>query len=588
MADSISEKLAQAAQGARVTPAMTQLVEKLLIDVAGLCVAARATDYVRAAIGGWEAGGKCTAIGHPRPLDAAGAAFVNGTAAHGEDFDDTFEGGPVHAGAVIVPAVLAMAERERLAGSDVVRGVAIGVELMCRASLVAPKLIHKAGFHPTAVLGTMAAAAAVASTLRFSEKELVNALGIAGSMASGIIEYLAEGAWTKRLHPGWAAQSGIRAADLARSGFVGPRTVFEGTHGLYHGFARTTEGDWAKLVDGFGERWISQSLAFKVYACGTMTHPYIDCARRLAGKVPLGDIAEIVCEAAEGTVHRLWEPLAAKQRPPNAYAAKFSQPYCIAAGFVLGHAGLEAFTEERVRDARLLALAAKVRYEIDPENPYPDEFTGHVKVVLKNGRTLEERQGHLRGGRNEPLSRADIEEKFRLNCAYGGWSAAQAERFLAYARGAVDAPVDLAQFRQSSSRVLRARASGLQRAMSAWMNLPNSSGVIGITAIASPASRCCSAGDWMALLISLFRRRVISAGSLAGPTMPYHCTPSKPLKPDSANVGRSGSSAWRCRPVMASGFNLPARMCGSAAARPGMSTWICPPSMSAIAGPMPR
>jgi 2-methylcitrate dehydratase PrpD len=447
MSESVAEKLAVGA--ARADPApMLELVARLLIDVGGLCIAARKADYVRAALAGWEANGACTAIGHARALDAAGAAFVNGTAAHGEDFDDTFEGGPVHAGAVVVPAVLAVVEREGISASRALRGIAVGVELMCRASLVAPKLIHKAGFHPTAVLGAMAAAAAVASTLDLSRKEFVNALGIAGSMAGGIIEYLAEGAWTKRLHPGWAAQSGIRAADLARQGFVGPRTVFEGAHGLYHGFARTTQGDWAKLVDGFGDRWISASLAFKVYACGTMTHPYIDCAIRLSKKVRFEDVAQIVCEAAEGTVHRLWEPLAAKQRPPNAYAAKFSQPYCIAAGFVLGHAGLDAFTEERVRDARLLALAARVRYEIDPDNPYPDEFTGHVKVVLKDGSALEERQPHFRGGAHEPLSRADLEEKFRLNCAYGGWPKERGEAFLSLCRNPGDRPLDLSGFRQ--------------------------------------------------------------------------------------------------------------------------------------------
>jgi len=442
----LSEQLSDAVQNARNVP--REMAEELLIDVAGLCVAARRTDYVRASLAGWEASGGCTAIGHSRTLDAAGAAFVNGTAAHGEDFDDTFEGGPVHAGAVVVPAVLAVAERERLSGRDSLLGIAVGVEVMCRASLVAPKLIHKAGFHPTAVLGAMGAVAAAATALRFSKHQFVSALGIAGSMASGIIEYLAEGAWTKRMHPGWAAQSGIRAADLARAGFVGPRAVFEGTHGLFHGFARTTDGDWGKLVGGFGERWVANSLAFKPYACGTMTQPYVDCARRLAEKgVRAEEVVEMVCEAAEGTVHRLWEPLADKQRPPNAYFAKFSQPYCIAAGFVLGHAGLEAFTEERVRDERLRSLAAKVRYEIDPDNPYPDEFTGHVRARLKDGRTLEERQGHLRGGRNEPLSRADIEEKFRLNCAYGGWSAAQAERFLAFARQAFDSPIDLSPFR---------------------------------------------------------------------------------------------------------------------------------------------
>jgi len=320
--------------------------------------------------------------------------------------------------------------------------------VMCRASLVAPKLIHKAGFHPTAVLGAMGAAASVATALRASKNQFVNALGIAGSMAAGIIEYLAEGAWTKRMHPGWAAQSGIRAADLARAGFVGPRAVFEGAHGLYHGFARTTEGDWDKLVGGFGERWVANSLAFKLYACGTMTQPYVDCARRLAEKgVRAEEVVEVVCEAAEGTVHRLWEPLADKQRPPNAYFAKFSQPYCIAAGFVLGHAGLEAFTEERVRDERLRSLAAKVRYEIDPDNPYPDQFTGHVRARLKDGRTLEERQGHLRGGRNEPLSRADIEEKFRRNCAHGGWPGERTESLLQWARKAFDHKIDLTNFR---------------------------------------------------------------------------------------------------------------------------------------------
>ena len=447
MADSISERLADAV--ARMGEPPREIIEKLLIDVAGLCVAARNTDYVRAALDGWEASGGCTAVGHARALDSAGAAFVNGTSAHGEDFDDTFEGGPIHAGAVIVPAILALAERERLSGKDALKGIAVGLELTCRASTVAPKMIHKAGFHPTAVLGAMGAAAASAVALRLSRKDFVNTLGLAGSMAAGIIEYLAEGTWTKRMHPGWAAQSGIRAADLARSGFIGPRTVFEGEHGLYHGFARTTAGDWPKLLDGFGKNWVTETIAFKLYPCGTMTHPYIDCARRLAKKVDFAQVEEIVCEAAEGTLHRLWEPLAAKQRPPNAYAAKFSQPYCIASGFVLGNAGLDAFTDERVRDPRLVALAGKVRYEVDPDNPYPNEYTGHVRVRLKDGKVLEERQPHLRGGAHEPLSRADVEDKFRHNCAYGGWSEQQADQFLAWAKRAFDAaPIDLVAFRK--------------------------------------------------------------------------------------------------------------------------------------------
>src|SRR5688572_9450296 len=130
MNQSISEKLAEAIAAASEPP--RDLVEKLLIDVAGLCVAARNTDYMGAALSAWESSGGCTAIGHARALDAGGAAFVNGTAAHGEDFDDTFEGGPIHAGAVIVPAVLALSERERVAGKAALKAIAIGVELTCR------------------------------------------------------------------------------------------------------------------------------------------------------------------------------------------------------------------------------------------------------------------------------------------------------------------------------------------------------------------------------------------------------------------------------------------------------------------------
>ena len=268
--------------------------------------------------------------------------------------------------------------------------------------------------------------AGVGAALGSTAEQLVDALGIAGSMAGGIIEYLAEGAWTKRMHAGWAAQSGMRAALLARAGFFGPRTVFEGVHGLFHGFAHTTEGDYDALTGDFGARWVTETLAFKPYPCGTMTHPYIDCARRLAARgIKADEIKELVCEVGEGTVHRLWEPLAAKQRPPNGYAGKFSTPYCIAAGFVRGNVGLDAFTDAAVRDQHVLALAAKVRYRIDPDNPYPKFHRPHPRV-LADGRVVEERQPHLRGGAHEPLTRADIEEKFALNARHGGWDEARA------------------------------------------------------------------------------------------------------------------------------------------------------------------
>ncbi|MBI3504140.1 MAG: MmgE/PrpD family protein [Proteobacteria bacterium] len=445
----IAESLVESCLAAKPTPAVAAMAQKLLTDIAGICVAARETDFLAAARAGVDEGGTCTTIGLPGRFTAADAAMLNGVAAHGEDFDDTFEGGPVHAGAVILPAVLATAERHGVSGRTAMRAVVIGTEITCRLSVVVPKATHKAGFHPTAIFGAIGAAAAAGTVLGLTRVQMVDALGIAGSMASGIIEYLAEGTWTKRLHPGWAAQSGYRAARLAAGGFSGPRTLFEGTHGLFHGFAHKIPTDWSGLLDGFGKQWVSETIAFKPYACGTMIHPYIDCARRLAARgLDLSKIVSIECETSEGILHRLWEPLEAKRNPPNGYAAKFSIPYGIAAGLVLDQGGLAAFAEAQVADPLLREIARKVGYVVDPANPYPRQFTGHVKIALADGSVVEERQPHFRGGSSEPLTGTEIVEKFRLNCRHGGWADARAARLLAFAETVFgsDAPVSLSEF----------------------------------------------------------------------------------------------------------------------------------------------
>jgi 2-methylcitrate dehydratase PrpD len=436
---------AEAAATRPLPPGVAAMVRRLLIDVAGLCLAARGTDYVAAARASVEGQGQSTIFGHAGGFTALDAALVNGTAAHGEDFDDTFEGGPVHAGAPVVPAVLAMAERRGISGEIVPRAIAVGVEIMCRGSLVAPQAIHKAGFHPTAVIGALATTAAVSTLLRLSPEATERALGLAGSMASGIIEYLADGASTKRLHAGLAAQSGIRAALLAEGGMTGPRTVFEGTHGFYKAFAPSKSPDFTRLTGGLGADWVSESLAFKPFACGTMTQPYVDCAIALAKEgVRAEDIVSLVCEVGEGTVHRLWEPLSLKQNPPNGYAAKFSTPDCIAAGFLLGEAGLAAFEDAAVREPARRALAAKVRYVVDPANEYPRNFTGHIRATLRDGSVREIRQPHMRGGAHAPLSDAEILAKYRANARFGGLDEARAEAILAAIQAiAEDGPLSL-------------------------------------------------------------------------------------------------------------------------------------------------
>ena len=447
VAEMLADQAAAIASGS-IPRAVRERAEELLIDVVGLCVAARKTDYIESVKGAIDAGGACTAIGHTTTYGADQAALVNGTAAHGEDFDDTFEGGPVHSSAVIAPAVLAACERYGRDGRAALAGFVTGVETLCRMSMVVPKAIHKAGFHPTSILGTMGAALGASTAMGLDRRKTVDALGIAGSLASGIIEYLAEGAWTKRLHAGWAAQAGLQAARFGQQGFLGPRTVFEGTHGLFNGFARSLEGDYSVLSQDFGRKWYMEAITFKPYATGTMNQPYIDCAIRLSKQdIKAEDVADVLCETAEGYVHRLWDPLESKHRPPNEYAAKFSTPFNIAVAFITGGAGLSAFTEQTVRDPRILALASKVHYIIDPNNPYPKAYTGHIRMTLKDGRVVEERQPHIRGGAHEPLSRDEIEEKFRRNAEFGGWSRQRADAFLKTAPSFFDGALDLKSLR---------------------------------------------------------------------------------------------------------------------------------------------
>ena len=290
----------------------------------------------------------------------------------------------------------------------------------------------------------------MSAALHLDEAAIARALGISGSLASGIIEYLADGSSTKRLHAGAAAQAGLRATLLAEAGFTGPITVFEGAHGLYKGFAPSKTPDFAKLLDQLGERWIIETLAFKPYACGTMTQPFVDCAISLAREgIASNDIVSITCKVGEGTVHRLWEPIAEKHRPPNGYAGKFSTPYCMAVGFLFGEAGLEQFTDERAHDGEVRKLAAKIKYEINPADEYPRNFSGHLQALLADGTVRELHQPHMRGGAREPLSDGELAEKFEANLRFGGFEAGQAQALKVALQAIVDGgAVDLTAARR--------------------------------------------------------------------------------------------------------------------------------------------
>ena len=434
----LSERLGEFFSGLRlddVPDDAITIATRDLIDAAGLCLAARRQAYIGQLVTGWDSNGNCTALGHKRGFDAAGAALVNGVAIHGEDFDDTLEGAPIRVGAMVIPAVLAVAERHGLSGERALTGIIAGLEAVCRLNHVAPGHMHKACFHPVGVIGALGAASGAGTALGLDSRQMAMAFGIAASMSSGIIEYLTDGTWTKRLHPGWAAQSGLRAAIIAGTGFFAPRTVFEGSHNFFKAFAPTGHPDYSHLTEGLGSDWYMQRIVFKPYACGTMIHPYIDCMIRLAEKqIDPERIRAIVCETGEGLVHRLWEPLADKHAPPSGYAAKFSMPFCMAVGFFDRDAGLEQFTDEKATDPKILNLAGKISYVIDPDNEYPRNYSGHIHVTLDDGEVIELRQPHMRGGVREPLTEEHITAKFYSNAAFGGWSEERARALLDYCR----------------------------------------------------------------------------------------------------------------------------------------------------------
>lgn len=394
-------------------------VRHRVLDVLGIALASAASsDYgptVRAAVEGWGAAGPCTVIGSgltaPPPL----AALANGALAHGLDFDDTHAASITHASAVVLPAVLALAEAQRAGGRAAVTAAVAGLEAIARLGMAAPGAFHARGWHATSVCGALAAALAAGRLGGLDQDRLTAALGIAGSFASGVMEFLEDGSWVKRVHPGWAAHAGLVAAGLARAGLTAPATVLEGRFGVYQAFVQAAP-DRAPF-DTLGSRWETLRIGFKPYPCCHLNHAYLDCALTLrrAHAIAPADVEAVECRVPAGEVPIVCEPREAKLRPRSPYDARFSLPFSLAAALVDGRVDLDTYEPARLHDARVLALAARVACVVDADARYPDGFPGWVRIRLRDGRTVEARQPDGRGGPALPLPPEAIVEKFRRN-----------------------------------------------------------------------------------------------------------------------------------------------------------------------------
>jgi 2-methylcitrate dehydratase PrpD len=357
-------------------------------------------------------------IGLDEALPAPSAAFANAMLCHGLDFDDTHSDSVSHVSTVVVPAALAVAEMHGAGGRDLLTAIVAGNEIVARIGMAAPGAFHERGFHPTAICGIFGATAAAARLSGLDESPTASALGIAGSMASGLFAYLDDATATKPIHAAWAAHGALLAVRLAAHGAEGPPGVLEGRFGVFHAFVDRRIDLEPQLRD-LGERWETPRIAFKPYPACHFIHGSLGATGSL-GTVDVDEIEEIVVTVPEAGVSLVLEPADSKVSPRTEYEGKFSLQYSTAAMLVHGRVGLTSYTAAALADPRVLDLARKVRYETKEYETYPAAFPGGVRIVLRDGRVLDAEFPHQLGAPENPMSADQVRQKFRENAALAG------------------------------------------------------------------------------------------------------------------------------------------------------------------------
>ena len=419
----LARELAAFAASLRVddVPAAAYERAKLhVLDALGTALAAADTDFADAAAAALVAmsdGGSSAVIGRHERLGLRDAMLMNGVLVHGLDFDDTHGASVVHVSASAVPLMLGLGTRCKASGRAALMAYLLALEIDARLGAVARGTLQKRGWHPTGVIGAFGCAAAAGRLLGADTDGIAHALGITLSMASGNLEFLDDGAWTKRLHPGWAAVAGYTAANFGQAGYVGPSRPFEGRFGLYRMLLDTDAVDLAPVTAGLGQQWAVDDNGFKPYPACHFLHAFIDCALELRAQ-PGFDPAAIA--SIEALIHPdevaiVCEPAAIKRAPRNAYDAQFSLPYTVATALCRGQFGLDELDAAALTAPEAIALAAKVRHAPDPESRYPTSYSGALAVALHDGRRYSARQPVNRGAASNPLGAADVREKFLRN-----------------------------------------------------------------------------------------------------------------------------------------------------------------------------
>lgn len=400
-----------------IEDARWRMVDQVGVNIAGTReVSAGMVVRVAESFGGTE---QATTIVYGRRLPAPLAGWVNGTVGHGPDYDDMHGLAAVHISSVAVPAALAAAENRDATGKQCLLGMVAGAEIALRIAMGAPPhQFHHRGLHGTGVAGPFAAAGIAAKIDGLDAGQTANALGMAGSRSSGLMQTLIDGSWVKRLHPGWAVQGGLTCALLAAEGYTGPTEVVEGKFGFFNSLLHGDEElfQFDRITADLGGQWQLPRTTYKPWPNGVWNHASMDGAAAIVRRESLRieDIARIDVFVPPICIPIVCEPREAKLHPTSPYHLKFSLQYSVAMLLVHGSVEVDHFTEQMVADPAVRAVAERVFCHAD-ETMLPDHFPARVEITTPDGSTFVEDVPAQRGDPDNPMRPDDHRRKFRGN-----------------------------------------------------------------------------------------------------------------------------------------------------------------------------
>ena len=352
------------------------------------------------------------------------AALANGTSAHAIEMDDVNNEASLHPGVVVFPAALATSEMVRGVGEKFIEAVVLGYEVMIRLGrALGPQNSYKRGFHPTGTCGSFGSSVVVSKIMGLKREEMISAMGIAGSQAAGSMEYLAQGAWTKRFHAGWAALSGMVAAQLARKGFKGPSSIIEGRDGFLHSYS--DGADQSKVLEGIGTQYEILRTSIKPHACCRYMQPPIDAILKVVKEndLPPEKVEKVRVGILLAGARLIAEPLEEKYTPQSIVDAQFSMPFGAAVAILYRKAGLDEFQLSKIRSEEVKRMMRRVECVKDPdlEKTFPKQWCATAEIFTKDGKRYFTRVEYCKGDPENPLSWDELVAKFH-NLSSGFWT----------------------------------------------------------------------------------------------------------------------------------------------------------------------